>query len=227
MRTHLLLVLCLPVLASSQQFSLIKKGSWEFKLKVDAPKGKSALEKFAHKWVLGAEKKNFDDYVSQAKRDWDPSGQNGGTPWAYEAGSSVSFFGKGILSYTTGCYSYLGGAHGIGVTRTANFAVVNGKPTKVGLWSLLRSSASEKAEVSLLLLGKAAANPNTDWIQDGMVNEFTPGQLERFHVTKTGLMWEFDPYELGSYASGPFSFELSWKELKNLVRMDGPLAKFY
>jgi hypothetical protein len=54
-----------------------------------------------------------------------------------------------------------------------------------------------------------------------------PTDITQFWVKgKAGCTWEFDPYALGSYASGPFSFEFSWAELKPFLKSPNPLKKF-
>jgi hypothetical protein len=75
---------------------------------------------------------------------------------------------------------------------------------------------------------KAKKNPMTDWLQDGdMQKKLVPSDINQFWVKgKAGCTWEFDPYALGSYASGPFSFDFSWAELKPFLKSPNPLKMF-
>lgn len=200
------------------------KGKWEASVELVEVRGASAIARFAQKDYWAAETKLFDRFVRDTKSDFkENKGDFGLNPWTYEGGGEVVYNKNGVVSINAGSYSYLGGAHGLGVTRTYNYGIVNGKPKRLNLWDVVQKS--RRQEVRLLLLGKATANPNTDWIQDGMFNDFTETQLNRFWISDKGLTFEFDPYELGSYAAGPFSFLLTYKELGPALQPKNPLSK--
>jgi hypothetical protein len=199
------------------------KGKWSASFELVEIKGGSSLTRFAQKDYWAAETARFNRFVKDTKSDFrENKGDFGLSPWTYEGGGSVVFNKKNVVSISAGCYTYMGGAHGLGVTRTYNYGLVGGKPKRLSLWDIVRKEGRQ--EVRLLLLGKAAANPNTDWIQDGMFNDFDEEQLNRFWISADGLTFEFDPYELGSYASGAFSFKVTFKELKPVLREKNPLS---
>lgn len=199
------------------------KGKWEADYRLVSIKGSSALARFAQKDYWAAETALFDEFVKNTLSDFkENKGDYGMNPWTYDGGGTVVYNKNSVVSVQSGCYTYMGGAHGIGVTRTYNYGLVNGKPKRLSLWDIVHKA--NRDEIRLQLLGKATANPNTDWIQDGMYNDFTETQLNRFWISPKGLTFEFDPYELGSYAAGPFSFTLSFQELKSVLRPKNPLS---
>lgn len=212
-----LVLIAIPTPA--QSLSAKKKGVADFKMTVSATSKKSAIGTLAQSTVFKAEKKRYEDLLAEAVKLVKPG--SGEREWSYESLAKPTFQTSKVISYVNSSYTYTGGAHGIGVTRTYNFATVNNKPTQIKVWDVIQPSM--KNELKLLLLGNAAANNNTDWVQDGS-QDFLEVQLQRFHISKDGLVWEFDPYELGSYAAGAFSFTLKWDEIRHILRPHNPIA---
>lgn len=200
-----------------------RKGKWEASAKLIDLSAGGAISKFAGAAVSKAERKLYDEFVGEASRYFAAPDADAPAPWTYEMASTATRRHDKVVSVLVETYSYLGGAHGIGVKRTYNFGFVAGKPKRLSLADCLVGSSSMR-ELRLRLLEKAMNTPGTDWIEEGEVRDFTKEQLDRFWIGKDGLTFEFNPYELGSYASGPFSFKFSWSELKGLVRSDGPLG---
>lgn len=206
-----------PVVWRSQ-----KKGKWDASANL-VDLGGGVLAKLAGAVMGNAERRLFDEFVREASRYFASPSADAPAPWSYEMASTATRRHDKVVSVLVEAYSYLGGAHGIGVKRTYNFGFVAGKAKRLSLADCLVGSSSVR-ELRLRLLEKAMNTPGTDWIEGGEVRDFTREQLDRFWIGKDGLTFEFNPYELGSYASGPFSFKFTWRELKGLVRTDGPLG---
>jgi len=199
------------------------KGKWSAEATFVTPKTNTALGKLAKSDFLAAEKKIYTNFVANTKADFKELKDDFGMgEWSYEAGSEIVFETKDIISIRAGSYSYMGGAHGIGVTRTYNYGIVNGKPKRLTIWDIVQKDSRQ--ELRLVLLGHAMANPNTDWVQEGIYNDFTETQFNRFWISRTGLTFEFDPYELGSYAAGPFSFHVRYDEVAKVIRPNSPIS---
>lgn len=198
------------------------KGKWSAEAKFATPRTNTEVGRFAKADFLAAEKKIYQAFVTNTKADFKIYKEDFGlAAWSYEAGSEVVRDSGGVVSIKVGCYSYMGGAHGIGVTRTYNYALVGGKPKRLTLWDVVQKSGRQ--DMRLILLGHALANPNTDWIQDGIYNDFTEDQFNRFWIAYNGLVFEFNPYELGSYAAGPFTFPVAFEEMRGVLRPNNPL----
>ncbi|MCC7433761.1 MAG: DUF3298 and DUF4163 domain-containing protein [Methanoregulaceae archaeon] len=198
-----------------------KKGKIEAEMKLGRVPGSSALANLARNTVRRAETKDYDEFMKQAReveRDF-------GYDWpgcSFESSSKVAFQDARAISIVVDCYQYLGGAHGLGVTRTYNFGLVQGKPKVLSLKDVVGAGNVEK--VQILLIEKIVKHPRTAWKDMGWLTELSEQQLNRFWVNKKGLTWEFDPYELASYAVGPFTFSLSWAEMKGLISKTSPLG---
>lgn len=226
MITHAILTLTLtlaPAVAGQKRLHEGVKGKWEASCDLVAVRGGSALARLAERDYQARETALYSKFVAQTKADQkEYKGDIGAGPWSYEAGGSVKLNRSGVVSILCGSYSYMGGAHGMGMSRTYNYGIVNGKPKKLTIWDIIRKE--NRSELRLILLGKAVKKEGTDWIQDGMVNDFTEDQLNRFWISRWGLTFEFDAYELGSYASGPFTFDVPWSELRQSMVAKNPLS---
>lgn len=188
------------------------------------PSAKS-LAAFADRALAAYERARMDGWVRQARIDWlDLKHLNLPNKMSYESTTRIVFNRPNLLSFRSETYRYGSGAHGIDTTHPSNFGFVNGKPARFGIWDALKFDPASRRELQTLLLQKAMANPNTEWINEGMVTDFTEEQLNRFWVSERGLNFDFDPYELSSYAAGPFTFLLTFEELRRLIRRTGPIA---
>ena len=62
-----------------------------------------------------------------------------------------------------------------------------------------------------------------DIFQDGAMPKAE--NYQSWNITKKGLMFTFDPYQVGSYAAGPQFVIVPYAQLKDIARPDGALAK--
>lgn len=196
-----------------------KPKQWEMKGFVDQVKP-GPLGTFANNYTSRKEKAQYDRFLRIAQEDWvELEKQSFENMYSYEGTTKVQAETPTLVSFTTACYSYMGGAHGLGITRTYNFGFLKGKPALLTLMDFTGSKAN-RDKVLARLFNRIRKTKGTDWVEEGLVKGVNSTQSERFWIGKKGMTWEFDPYELGSYASGPFTFSLSWKDLKGLVRFD-------
>jgi len=196
-----------------------KPKQWELKGFVEQAKP-TALGKFANTYTTRKEKAQYDRFLRITQDDWVELEKQGfENMYSYESTTKVQAQTPALVSFTTACYSYMGGAHGIGITRTYNFGFLKGKPSQLTLMDFAGTKAN-RDKVLARLFNRIRKTKGTDWVEEGMVKGVNSTQAERFWIGKKGITWEFDPYELGSYASGPFTFLLTWKDLKGLVRFD-------
>lgn len=186
--------------------------------------GKSPLCRLAEADTQKQEQSFFSAFVDSARQAEDQIGKITSAKLSYESTLSLRFNNVKLLSFRSETYTYMGGAHGMSNTRTYNYGFVKGKPMRFRLWDALKGDADSKMEMHMVLLEKVMALKGADWIDNGDVTEFEPIQYDRFWVSGNQLVFEFDPYELGPYSSGPMSVRVSLNEIATLVRTDGPLA---
>ena len=197
---------------------------WEVTATIPAFLGKDPLSQFAKKAITKKMTEDFHDFMKEVKKDWVPGFES--APYGFDSGATRQLGDTVAQSYTVSTYRYTGGAHGLGVMECMNFAMVNGKAKSIKLWDVF--DLKKAKGLCELIRVKAKKDPMTDWLQDGETKtRLMPNEITQFWVKgKAGCVWEFDPYALGSYASGPFSFEFSWAELKPFLRSPNPLKKF-
>jgi hypothetical protein len=200
------------------------KDKWEVTAMIPAFMGKDPVSRLAKQAVTTKMTKDFNEFMKEVKKDWVPGYES--APYGFDSGAVRQLGETTAQSYTVSTYRFLGGAHGVGVVECMNFALVNGKATQLQIWDIFRKD--KRVQLEKTILAKAKKNPMTDWLQDPEMNKkLEPSELANFWVKgKDGCVWEFDPYVLGSYASGPFTFDFSWKELKPFLRSPNPLKKF-
>ena len=60
--------------------------------------------------------------------------------------------------------------------------------------------------------------------------DFTPGNFkntENYLITRAGLVFTFNQYEIGPYAAGAPTFLIPYKEIKHLIKENAIVSKFY
>ena len=208
-----------PVILSDKM-----ENKWEVTATIPAFLGKDPLSQYAKRDITTKMTKDFQDFMKEVKKDWVPGFES--APYGFDSSATRQLGSTDAQSYTISTYRYLGGAHGIGITECRNFALVGGKPKQLKIWDIFRKD--KRAALEKMILAKAKKDPNTDWLQDPeMHKKLESSELANFWVKgKGGCAWEFDPYVLGSYASGPFTFTYSWNELQPFLRSPNPLKKF-
>lgn len=201
----------------------MRKGYWDARLKLAKIAGTSDLAKHAAQIIREQEGLKFNLFMKDARRiQREFRESNHRAELAYDTSSEVKLNDGKVISVLVSSYTYLGGAHGMSFCRTFNFGMVNGKPKGLSLAELVGKGNIPK--VQLLLLEKFLADKNVQWADEGWITELTPAQLNRFWIHGKGLTWEFDPYELASYAMGRFTFSLTWADLKPLLRSGSPVG---
>lgn len=146
--------------------------------------------------------------------------------WSLERRARVILDSLGVVSVRFEENAYTGGAHGMHTTQYASFAARDGR--RLTLADLVVAPR----DTALAALGErrfrvarriAAGRALAD---EGFFGE--GGGRFRFSddlaVTRDGLTFQWDEYEIAPYAWGPTTLTLPWAELRPYLRHDGPLA---
>ena len=152
----------------------------------------------------------------------------------------ITFLSDAALSLVTTIYEYTGGAHGMHFYRTDNYALqpigrlplsaffVTGRNHWDTLGALAREGIKKQAwEYSL-------SDPSHhDWFADDFVRDwlvkgttFNEGSDVKFTFSETALTLYFGPYSVAPYAAGSFEVMLSYYDLRDVLRADGPYRLF-
>lgn len=118
---------------------------------------------------------------------------------------------------------YLGGAHGSQADRFYCFGYVHGQPKRLKLQDLFKSGVDARQIMSKIVVEHLKKNQDAAWIQDGTVKDLSAMNAEQFGITKTGISFLFNPYEMGPYSSGSIGTLVSWSEIRSYLDPSGPL----
>ncbi|MBW7872238.1 MAG: DUF3298 domain-containing protein [Ignavibacteria bacterium] len=133
---------------------------------------------------------------------------------------------EGIGNFTYSVATYLGGAHGGFIIGYSNFSFPDLKP--IHLDDVLVAGYSEK----LTKLGEKIFRDLKGLTADFSLEGSYWFKDDKFHLndnyifTKTGISFLYNEYEIASYAEGITEFEIPYSAIKDLIKKDGPLAKF-
>ena len=136
--------------------------------------------------------------------------------------ASISYYTTQIITGVMTSYTFTGGAHGNTVSLPYNFAIVGGSPKELRFSDVFR--AGSQSEVSGRVLKKLSLVDRATYVGSGQVSAMTPEMLNRFVITKEGVKFLFDRYELAPYVNGDFNVTLLFSEIDDVLIPDGPAS---
>ena len=130
---------------------------------------------------------------------------------------SVEMANDKIVSLQFGDSEFAGGAHPNYATSTFNFDVQNGKELKLAdLFQPKSNYLKVISDYSIAELKKMTGEMSDDeWIKQGAGAK--PENYKSWNITKKGLMFNFDPYQVAAYAAGNFNVIVPFNELKPVL----------
>jgi hypothetical protein len=148
------------------------------------------------------------------------------------AGYTIALAQDDLISvqFDIGGYS-AGAAHPNSYTDVINFDLGNGKQLKLA--DLFKPGAKYLQALSAYCIqdlkkqSKAKGEDgmlDNDWIQRGAGAE--ANNFRSWTITKNGIGINFDSYQVAPYAAGPQFVLVPYAALKDIIKSDGPIAKF-
>lgn len=166
-----------------------------------------------------------------------------------ETGCDIGSVTQDIVSVLCATWEFTGGAHGNTYKEAVNYHVApDGAVRPFGLWDALQKSPANVNRLSRIILAdlKRQGASNVDTQDPGKMSIDNFAGYNRsartgkekipsfaatiadskmgFNVIPAGLAFDFDPYEVGSWADGSFRVVVPNSKLAPLYRRDGPLA---
>ncbi len=151
-------------------------------------------------------------WLHEAKKSLEEMGKPTNT-WSHEIGMDIAYNTPSLVSVIVAEYDYSGGAHPNHGVEVFNFGVIEGKARQVFLKDFFVSGFNPDPFVSKLVIAKLKKMEGADWVISGELKKLDKKMIQRFSPGKNGMTWYFNPYDVGSYASGDFEVKLSLKEL--------------
>lgn len=146
--------------------------------------------------------------------------------WSVEREVKVYYQDAGLLSLSFYGFSYTGGAHPNSIVAYANFDLQSGK--RLALQDLFREGFRERlnAVAEQRFRELKSIPPNQSYADAGFWFEDEQFKLtDNFAAGDTGVVFYYNNYEIAPYAMGPTELGISYRDLRELIDSNGPLAK--
>jgi Protein of unknown function (DUF3298)/Deacetylase PdaC len=148
-----------------------------------------------------------------------------------EIGYDIEYADNDLVSVNFLESNFTGGAHPNYNYFTITYDLKNGRELKLS--ELFKPGAKYLETVSAYAIKDLQSrkmpdsNENMGLAQDTWVEGAAPKgeNYQRWNVTKKGLMFTFDPYQVGPYAAGSQFVIVPYARLKDIAKPDGALAK--
>lgn len=124
-----------------------------------------------------------------------------------------------FISLQFGHSEYTGGAHPGYATSTLNFDVQNKRELKLAdLFQPKSNYLKVISDYSIAELKKMVGDlSDDDWIKNGAGAKTE--NFQSWNITKKGLMFTFDPYQVAAYAAGSFTVIVPYDKLKPILQI--------
>ena len=131
---------------------------------------------------------------------------------------------RNVLCISVGAFEFAGGAHPNSWVGYLNFDIRTGKVLKLA--DLLVPGGKAKLD---RIGERLFLKDNSEADGEELMWDFEPGNFklnENFAISTGGLLFTFNPYEIGPYVMGAPQVFIPYKEMKDLINKNGLLAQF-
>lgn len=140
-------------------------------------------------------------------------------PWQSETTGEVLLDRPGLLTVSIFTYAFTGGAHGMSVTQYLIFDTATGR--QLGLNDLFKPGFEATLDKLIerrfrQMRGLSATDPLNS--EKGGLFENKITHNENFAVTGSGIRFLYNQYEIAPYAAGQITINLSFDELKEILK---------
>lgn len=171
-----------------------------------------------------AVKSRVDEFVGDFRKilsemtDEDRSFLPEGVNYTLDVGYSIDYAGADIISVSFGESTYTGGAHPNHWTSTLNFDMKGGKV--ITLESLFKPGSNYLKVISDYcvkdIIKQQENDADAEWIGNGAGPKAE--NFKAWTITKDGLKFYFDPYQVGPYSSGGFEVTMPYSKIPSAIR---------
>lgn len=118
---------------------------------------------------------------------------------------------------------FSGGFHPKTETYPLNVGLVGGKPQLLSIVDICKPGKSRA--VAAKVFARLRQVPQANWVHapHQTLTPTSPELTKTFVITPTGLLFIFDPYVAGSFASGEIRVKLPYSQLREELNPKGPL----
>lgn len=199
-----------------------RPGGWTAQASYPRFGSASPVARLANRTVAARSRRNMDAFIRYAREH--PENLTPNVPYQHQSAATVTLSRRPLVSLYLVEDEFLGGAHGNQSYEPLSFGLVRGRPRQLRLEDLFRPGERARWLCADRVLAKLRDNPRAEYVRDGSVTSDRLAREElKFVITPTGLLFLFDPYQLGSYAAGMFKVAVPFAEFGDALDGAGPL----
>ena len=145
--------------------------------------------------------------------------------WSYNDTANLCYWSPDLVSVQAHNYEYTGGAHGNYHDFSLNLWWHGGRVQQLRLENLFVARGQWR-QVLAEMLRRELLRREASYVMNGTVKQNDFLQPSGFTLSPAGVEFHYAPYSMGPYAQGSFDVLIPHKNLRPLVRPDGPLARW-
>lgn len=201
-----------------------KKTIFEVSASYPVFKEDSALVRFANSQLESYVRRAAREFAQNAQSDYSDPSLRKVIPGAYsqEITPVVAIARPDLISVYFIRYEYTGGAHPNTDYPAQTFGIVDGKPKQLTLRNLFGKAHDPYGSLTTIALPELKIR-NASSVTNGDIKRLSPKVLRNWAVTPGGITLLFAPYDVASYAEGPFLVKCSFQKLVEYLDNNGPL----
>lgn len=190
------------------EFELSNDSAWEQVMELlDEERADFSYGKESFYWMA-------DDFYRGMLADGETEAYSGGSSWYFTVDYAVTANDEQYISLVKREDSYSGGAHGSYLMTGIVLDAQTG--AKLTLDDFLSGKEDEKAYLAEYLIEQLADNAEELWEDYEQTLIYSIYYDPNFYIEENKMIFIFNPYELGCYASGSQLPEISLEKLKDL-----------
>lgn len=152
-------------------------------------------------------------YVDEAKE------YSAGIAYEYDLSYTVMRADENVISFVTNQYTFTGGAHGLNLTSGVSYSTKTGE--RIAFTDLSGNPDTFHADTLAYLQELAATDAYGERLFS--VDDITNGTMEsvlyadgNWYLSRAGLVFLSNPYDLGPYAGGLIEFTIPYEKLADM-----------
>ena len=145
--------------------------------------------------------------------------------WSYNNTANLRYWSVDLVSVYAHNYEYTGGAHGNYHDFSVNLWWCDERVQELQLADLFMPGGKWRQILSEMLQ-RELVRREASYVVEGTVNSTDFLEPSGFTISPAGVEFHYAPYSMGPYAQGSFDVLIPHKNLRPLVRANGPLARW-
>lgn len=188
---------------------------------------KAVIAAYKDSYIKRYKKDVEDFYAEDVKKNTDSDFTGEWYNYSKSIKSNILFNESILLTYQIDTYEYTGGAHGMYTSNFINFDLKTGK--RLTLADLFKTDYKKELTriliAQLLKNNKVVTESELEDLGYFITEPLTP--TENFYISKEGLNFFYNVYEIAPYAMGTTIIKLPFSAIEPLMKEDNAINELY